>query len=374
MRMNRKYKKNGLIELMRFVFASIIIIFHVNKDLWNREIVLFRLGGFRFTPAQNGNIGVDFFFLVSGALMAMTIYRLSRTEQETSIGVETAGYIWKKCKQIWLYYLPICAVSFFVRLATGTKFGFWKVLSMVPSLLFLQRSGIGSMNLIGVAWYLSSMLIAMAILYPVCRKYYDMFTLVWAPVFGTLIIGALIKNTGTLGESNEWISVIYKTNIRAIADISLGTTCYELARRLKEQTFSERKRWLLTGIGFVTYGSAFVYICSNRSSTYGGIICLLLCIAVTISFSESGYFVHHQWFQNKFCMFLGSISLPMYLMQDVFRRLVPYCAAGSSKKVKALLIFFGTLVSAIVVKAIISFCAGRYLKKRTGRTDQAEKA
>ena len=172
----------------------------------------------------------------------------------------------------------------------------------------------------------------------------------------------------------EWISVIYKTNIRAIADISLGTTCYELARRLREQTFSERKRWLLTGIGFVTYGSAFVYICSNRSSTYGGIICLLLCIAVTISFSESGYFVHHQWFQNKFCMFLGSISLPMYLMQDVFRRLVPYCAAGSSKKVKALLIFFGTLVSAIVVKAIISFCAGRYLKKRTDRTDQAEKA
>ena len=115
MRMNRKYKKNGLIELMRFVFASIIIIFHVNKDLWNREIVLFRLGGFRFTPAQNGNIGVDFFFLVSGALMAMTIYRLSRTEQETSIGVETAGYIWKSASRsgciifryVWFLFLYV---------------------------------------------------------------------------------------------------------------------------------------------------------------------------------------------------------------------------------------------------------------------------
>ena len=78
MRMNRKYKKNGLIELMRFVFASIIIIFHVNKDLWNREIVLFRLGGFRFTPAQNGTIGVDFFFLVSGALLAWFWFAVKR--------------------------------------------------------------------------------------------------------------------------------------------------------------------------------------------------------------------------------------------------------------------------------------------------------
>ena len=44
-------KRNGKIEFLRFVFALIILLFHINLDFWNLDRTY--LGG-RFSLAQMG--------------------------------------------------------------------------------------------------------------------------------------------------------------------------------------------------------------------------------------------------------------------------------------------------------------------------------
>lgn len=56
------YKRNGKIELLRFLFAVIIVLHH-SRQLLGDENCLF-LGG---------SLGVEFFFIVSGYLMMSSI-------------------------------------------------------------------------------------------------------------------------------------------------------------------------------------------------------------------------------------------------------------------------------------------------------------
>lgn len=63
-------QRNATIELMRFLFASSIILFHIAGTLWDRKLILFSGEEFKLTLFRNGYIGVEFFFLVSGFLMA----------------------------------------------------------------------------------------------------------------------------------------------------------------------------------------------------------------------------------------------------------------------------------------------------------------
>ena len=127
-------QRNATIELMRFLFASSIILFHIAGTLWDRKLILFSSEEFKLTLFRNGYIGVEFFFLVSGFLMAKSIYRRQSQAcigklQPEPVGVETIRFLWGKvkalwpapCSSQWLYYtqsagnstspLPPCSAS-----------------------------------------------------------------------------------------------------------------------------------------------------------------------------------------------------------------------------------------------------------------------
>ena len=58
--------KNASVELLRFLFTSIIIFFHINLDLWDQKKVIAVVREIPVTFFKHGNIGVEFFFLVTG--------------------------------------------------------------------------------------------------------------------------------------------------------------------------------------------------------------------------------------------------------------------------------------------------------------------
>lgn len=78
-----KKKHNGIISFWKFMFCIMIVIFHVTCNMYSEGKLM-----------QNGRIGVEFFFLVSGYLMAKKA--LNRKKQKISIAQETVQYIWKK--------------------------------------------------------------------------------------------------------------------------------------------------------------------------------------------------------------------------------------------------------------------------------------
>ena len=51
--------KNGSVELLRFLFTSVIILFHINLDLWDQGKVAAVAGGVPIAFFHHGNLGVE---------------------------------------------------------------------------------------------------------------------------------------------------------------------------------------------------------------------------------------------------------------------------------------------------------------------------
>ena len=161
-------QRNATIELMRFLFASSIIFFHIAGTLWDRKLILFSGEEFKLTLFRNGYIGVEFFFLVSGFLMAKSIYRRQSQAcigklQPEPVGVETIRFLWGKVKALWPYYLPACAIGWLLFLLTKENLHPGWFVPYLPSLFFLQETGLSDASFTGLpSWYISSMLSGVA--------------------------------------------------------------------------------------------------------------------------------------------------------------------------------------------------------------------
>ena len=311
-------KRNGKIELMRFVFCISIVIYHINKSLWNRKYVLFDF----WTPARNGHIGVEFFFLVSGFLMAKHIYRLRSQEQtgEISTGAsladETLHFLWGKVKGLLPYHLFFSAVALVLILLAGQSDAVEKIISYIPGLFFLYGSGIASNFFLNVEWYISCMLFVMAIVYPLCKRFYINFTHLFGPLFALMLLGYLSLTIGSLGGVKLVSGVMRHCTNRALAEIILGASCFEACRFLQKKTFFNLQRGLFSLLETVCYGCLLLYIYSNCNNTQYDFYCLLLlCVAVTLSFSQVGLLGRIRLWESPIFNYLGAISMPIYLVQ-----------------------------------------------------------
>ena len=152
-------KRNGDIDFLRFFFAIGIVIFHFG--------ITFHKTGF-----SNGYIGVEFFFIVTGYLMAMHANNLNqKRESITGVGNETWIFIINKIKQFYKYYICVILIQIFVIDLLIHRISFGAILTMVlkgiPNYLLVYMGlnfGSEGFSITGM-WYLSSMIIALFLLY-----------------------------------------------------------------------------------------------------------------------------------------------------------------------------------------------------------------
>ena len=64
-------KRNGTIDILRFLFCIGILLFHIEKYIFEEPSLK---NGIHFDFFPHGSIGVEFFFLVTGWLMAKSIF------------------------------------------------------------------------------------------------------------------------------------------------------------------------------------------------------------------------------------------------------------------------------------------------------------
>ena len=139
-------------DLLKFVFAIIIVLYH-SKNLVEVE------GTSIFTL---GVISVDFFFLVSGYFLAVGIDKKPYAEGVT-LGQDTRNFMLHKiCGFLPNYYIA-WVIAFLVRhLYRAPYSGSVAVdlLEGIRELNFLEMTGIGEGGYIvnNVTWYLSAML------------------------------------------------------------------------------------------------------------------------------------------------------------------------------------------------------------------------
>ena len=316
MQKTQKSKRNGKIEFLRFVFCMAVLLFHCCKYVLGEASCE---KGYHLSLFCHGSMGVEFFFLVSGVLMAKTAYKKNEFKGNLSgdlDGKALAADSLQFLKGKYLGIFPMHALAFvfaFVTYAVAEKLHWLKILSgaleSIPNLFLVQMTGMGMVNPNHVTWYISCMLIAMAVLYPLCRKYYTMFTHYIAPLSAVLLLGYCMKTTGRLTGVSHWSGICYKSVLRALIEIALGAAAFEIARYISGRKYKKPPAHL--GLSGFSSGAGF--------------------------------------FDNAVFFHLGKLSLPLYLTQVGVINIVTGLFDGLPHRRQILVIVAGTFAAAYVL-------------------------
>lgn len=345
-------KRNGKIELYRFVFALLIMTMHSSTFVTNDVKNFF----------HRGAICTEYFFLVSGYFLACSVSKL-QLEQTVALGRETQLFILRKIKALMPNYIIAWLIGFVVTmisyLEVTPKAWLKKAMDTIWEVLFLEMYGFGRVRVNGVTWYISAMLLWMVILYPLCRKYFDMMTRVITPSIAAFILGYLYYNCGTTVGVTSYMQIAYRGTIRALAVLSLGIASYPLIIYLQKLDLSMIGKALTSVLEIGAFIFVIAYTWFSDSSNYDFFAILLLVVGTILALSQQGLFA--RIFDNKFCMLLGKFSLSLYLGHVYWGRLLHRWFPQGSY-LKLLCVYFALALCT----AIFIFSFSEFLKKKKG--------
>lgn len=361
-------KRNGKIELLRFLFCLAIILFHINNDLSGRHLSL----GDHFTFFKEGRIAVEFFFIVTGYLAAAKAYKMRGSVTDgTSLGKSTWDFIKSKIITILPYHFIFIGITTAVECWVNNENVFRYILNGLPCIFLLQMSGLPTTHIISVEWYISSMLIVLLFLYPLCVRFYNVFTRIIAPVLGVTSLGVVLHYVGALGHNATYVGAFYAGNIRAIGGICLGMFSFELFRTIRELESFKRKKFLFTLAEALGYGFCLLYMISaDIGKKHGGIVAVILCVAVGITFSDMSY--GQSVFNNRLFYFLGKCSVPVFLAQNILRALGKEFVYDYQSRYYIAFVLLGSIILGIAIMLLVDFMKKISWKARQNRPPAAE--
>ena len=316
-------KRNGTLEFMRFVFCMTIFFYHIGKYTYGSPSLN---KGVFLALFPHGAMGVEFFFLLTGVFLAQSLDKqLQRAEKKTNFFADTGKYFWKKYISTFPQHIVAFAVLFGVMVLIHWDMPNWsawdRFCSAIPSLFLVQMTGFMGSPLNHIEWYLSAMLIAILIVYFLCRLNFKVVTRYVAPVASVgLLVWMCCEFPSLTGVTRPMYiggeMFIYKGDIRALAEILLGTFGYSLGRYglapLSDKA-GKSVRIVLTVLEWVMYIGAVVI--TLLTLPYGWEYGALAFIFGGVLLSFSGLTYSGTIFDNETCYFLGKITLPVYLSQ-----------------------------------------------------------
>jgi len=266
-------KRNSTIDLLKFIYAVVVVIFHGRKLAYNDE----------FTWLQSGYLAVEFFFIVSGYLMMSAASRVY-AKDDIKIGEETFSFLSHKIKGLYpsILFAYVCTLAAIIFTAKEPiKAG--EIVSSVWELFLLRMSGIQGRAINTITWYISAMMICMLFLYPLILKFKEDFAYIGAPLLAIFGLGYL-SQTGALTSPEKWMGLVYRGIIRATAELSIGCIVYLCVQKLKAVTLTKLTSVLLF---VLQWGCVFasLYISNIPGSDMGYVCVLFMAVAVTLGFS-----------------------------------------------------------------------------------------
>ncbi len=289
-------KRISEIELFRFIAALIIMSFH-----------------FQFI-FRNGWILVDFFFVLSGILMAQSASRILISHELISIGQETKRFMLGKIRSLFPFLL-ICYITYLFLYAYQDGFSVSFIndfLNQIPNYLFLKQGGFNIDYRLaeGFTWYISAMIIGLLILFPIYIKYKDSSRFIIMPLLFIFCIGYVINNA-SIGVNNTWMGFISGGLLRGMGEMALGAFCYEICIRLRAINLTKVGKLLVMLLLLFLVLILLVWATGRLSGTKAFIMVFIIAMILIILYSRLISFIPSG---NMFCCYLGSLSLPMYLM------------------------------------------------------------
>lgn len=342
-------RKNGKIELLRFCFSMAVMIFHSYYFAADDVDTLF----------MRGALGVEFFFIVSGYLMACSVAKKAAAPSP-DLGKESLRFIGHKISSLMPNFIVAWVLGLavmFYRAGNYTLVAFLKrATEGLWELLFLVMAGFGKVR-VNVDWYISAMLLAMLLLYPLCRKYFSMFCRVIAPLLAAFILGAFYYTSLTSTNVMYHYGWIYKGTLRAVAEICLGAALYPLIRWFMGLELTRLAKWLVTLVEGCIWLVVFLHMATYQNKTYDFLVLLLITVGVVLAFSHQGALAGA--FDKGICNKLGEYSLSLYLGHSFWAHLLTTKCAGMEYTTVLCIYIPLALVSGLFVHLI-----SKWLKKK----------
>lgn len=311
--MNQTKTRNGAVDLMRLVFCICIVLQHAVSAIPED------------TPAilSRGALGVEFFFLVSGYLLACSAYRyVADGGQKPSVGIAAAQFTKKKINAL-MPVLVIAPIFSFILIQCSKRVTIISILqkSMIEIWrpMLLMEAGFGNTNEL---WYISSMVLLMLAIYPVLIRHFDLFVRVIAPLVFAFSIGWLYVKDQSLLDPGKYLGFVYKGMVRAMGEICLGVAVYPAIRYLQRFELTRLAKWLITLAEIVCVVSV-VCLMLQSEGEYDFFALLLIALLVVFLFSHQGIIADAM--DCRFCYFCGKFSLYLYLCNNWVAKTVGNC-------------------------------------------------
>lgn len=322
--MNRP-ARNGEFDFWKLVGAVCILLVH-SYTVFGKEHVVAR---FSF-------LAVEFFFMVSGWLFAASIHKDSRPFSLDTIGSESWSFLLKKVKGFAPYYVFGFVLALIAKcLLTNFLVLFPKnITGVFFDLVLLKEAGIPYVDVEGISWYLSSMLIAMYLLYPAFRFRKTFFQTYMAPLLAIWLLGLLFLDSKSIAYGiAKPFGIVTANTVRAIAEISLGICAHWISEKLRKSSFAERHSHLLSFVGIFAGVAAFGGMTFMKTGRNIPFIIFLLFVLVSICGSQAASV--NRLFKPSFCSYLGKLSMALFFTHTAIRQGL-LCAAKYIPRLQAL--------------------------------------
>ncbi len=347
--------RNGEIDLMRVAMAVVIMVFHA-RFFWGKA---------KIPPFANGVYAVDFFLLLSGLLMAKSI--------ASGRAGDTFAFLKRKLSSFYLVFVSsalIAGVAFCMsrRLSAGESAV--RFLSDVFEFLLVGHGGLQPFTgFNAVSWYLSAMMLAMAVLHPVASRFRHWFFPVGSVLVAACCYGVLLQNCGGVTGGRNWTGFCTYRMVRAVASISLGVFVFEMADRTRNSVRATKTGCLFFNLLKVLAAVMFFAILFHprhgviaRLGKMDGFVCMLFfALYLYLSFSGLAEF---GWLRRIPLGWCGPASLYIFLnhygvLHVLNRNFI--CRNGLPVRELFALLVLGTTVSCLLCAAMVA------LFRRIGR-------
>ena len=312
---NDRKSRNGEIDLLRFVFAIVILLFHFGKMLPTNF-------------AGNGNIAVGFYCIVAGVFMAKHAKKILVVGKTDSIGDMTWKYIIHRIRSFYAYYIVAFILSAIFYRMLSEKMDFISLIKgLTKSIPTLSLTFLGLNNnlrslYVPNTWYLSALLISSFVLFPFLIYKFDTSTKILFPIVSMLILGYVYANNQTIILAWEnWGGFLYNGITLSIAEIALGASLFSLIEwiRRREVKSSKATKMLFTALKWGSFIIVFIFSFSPQIKRDYSIHALLYCcVGVVLSLSNLSYNIP----ATKMSSYLGKCALPIYMFHGFVRYII----------------------------------------------------
>ena len=295
----RADKMNGSINVLKFVFAVMIMLLHGGTFF----------GYDRFEWFQGAFIYVEWFYIFIGYMLAKKVLRM---EKGLPLWETTAGVVKSRLIGLIPFYFISCGIALALKMSTGQVVVLegWHVHMIVFEFLMMQMTTLSIIPLTDVSWFLSSMWIALVILTPLILLLRRKFTRCAILITIALYL-YMAKETGTIYNPSKWLDLSYKGNLRAVAAICLGMTSYELGEWIRPKLRHPKVEDAVTLVFYVAIAVyTFFWEESRLTNAIYFIIPFVFMVLVAVQMSKQQQNLIPD---NRVTRFLGKFSMALFM-------------------------------------------------------------